>query len=270
MIRTHIILFLFLGLNFSIEAQDLFSSSNAYKFADYLYAQLDYELAELEYQRLFFAQPDDSLAASRYFFCNYQLGNYSKNQTVYQKYYHALPAHSTYVEDVYLRSLVLINAPELRVELADIQPLHSDYYLLTSHILNSDWEKAHQLYASSKDQWCAKYGSILVLQENLHYKKPGLAAAMSTLIPGAGKAYSGYWQDALFSFLFVSMSAWQAYRGFDKKGVESAYGWIYGGLSAGFYIGDIFGSYKAANKRNYTINHELHHQAKHSFISTSF
>lgn len=270
MIKKHLILFLALSVNVLVVAQDLFSRSNAYQFANYLYTQLDFELAEMEYQRLFFAQTSDSLAAARYFECNYQLQNYAKTQKVYQKYYKQLPEKDAYVNNVYLRSLVLLNAPELQLELDEIKPLHRDYYTLTSYILQSDWEKAHQLFAASNDDWCKKHASIMVLQETLHYKNPALAAAMSAVIPGAGKAYSGYWQDAVFSFLFVSLGAWQAYRGFDKKGVKSAYGWIYGGLSAGFYIGDIFGSYKAANKKNYSINHELHHQVTDTFLSTAF
>ena len=270
MIKKYTFLLLFFVLSNTMQGQDLFSRSNAYKFANYLYAQLDFELAEMEYQRLFFANPQDSLAASRYFECNYRLRDYAKNQKVYKDYYQSLPVKYDFVNNVYLRSLVLMQAPDLQLELNKIQPSHADYYRLTSYMLSSDWEKAHLLYQNSEDAWCKKHGSIMVLQETMHYKKPGLAALMSVAVPGAGKAYSGYWQDALFSFLFVSMSAWQSYRGFDKKGVESAYGWIYGGLSAGFYIGDIFGSFKAANKRNYTINHELHHQVEHTFLSTPF
>lgn len=270
MIKKYTFLIFALSVPVIVVAQDLFSKSNAYQFANYLYTQLDFELAEMEYQRLFFAQKSDSLAAARYFECNYQLQNYTKTQKVYQQYYKALPVQDAFVNNVYLRSLVLLNAPELQLELNEIKPVHRDYYALTSYILQSDWDKAHQLYAASSDDWCKKHASILVLQETMQYKKPALAAAMSAVIPGAGKAYTGYWQDAVFSFLFVSLGAWQAYRGFDKKGVESVYGWIYGGLSAGFYIGDIFGSYKAANKRNYSINHELHHQVKATFLSTDF
>lgn len=269
-IIKHLFILLFIIFGGVVQAQDLFSRPNAYQFADYLFMQHDFELAEMEYQRLFFAEPNDSLASTRFFYCNYQLNNYAKNQKVYQKYYKSLPNHNRSVDHLYLRSLVLLRASELHLELQELQPLHRDYYALTSYILHSDWAKAHQLYEESSDPWCAKHGSIMVLQESLHYKKPALAAAMSAIVPGSGKAYSGYWQDALFSFLFVSMSTWQAYRGFDKKGIESAYGWIYGGLSAGFYIGDIFGSYKAANKRNYSTNHELHHQAQHTFITTPF
>ncbi len=265
-----VIVGLLLGMNVGVKAQDLFARDNSYKFADYLYGNFEFKLAEMEYQRLFFADKSDSLAAVRYFLCNYKLENYKENEKVYLKFVKPLDEHPFVVDEVFIRSLVLLNSPELSLELDEIKPLHADYYNMTHLMLNSEWDKAREVSAHSDDEWCKKNASILVLQDNLTYKKPGVAVALALAIPGAGKAYAGYWKDALFSFVFVSLSAWQSYRGFDKKGVESAYGWIYGGMATGFYIGDIFGSYKAVHKRNHLLNHELHHEVRHIFLDNSF
>ena len=43
---------------------------------------------------------------------------------------------------------------------------------------------------------------------------------------------------------------WQSYAGFNKNGIESGYGWVFGTLATGFFIGNIYGSAKAANTRN--------------------
>lgn len=254
-----------------VQAQDLFTESKSLKFADYLYDNFEYKLAEPEYQRLFFMNTSDSLVASRYFMCNYKLKNYAKNKTVYTRYLSSDYVSNAVVRDVYLRSLVLLNAPELSLRLEQVPCNYNSFYQLTHLMLNSQWSEAHSLYElREKDACVNNYESVLVRQDAVKYKSPGVAFALSAVVPGAGRAYAGYWKDAIFSFVFVSLSAWQAYRGFEKKGVESAYGWIYAGVGTAFYIGDLFGSVKAVNKRNYLLNDELHNQVRDIFISTPF
>jgi hypothetical protein len=88
---------------------------------------------------------------------------------------------------------------------------------------------------------------------------------ISAIIPGSGKIYSGYWKDGLFSLLVVSVTGIQAYRGFQKNGKNSTYGWIYLTVGTGFYVGNIYGSGKAAHKRNKTLNHSIIHKIEDLF-----
>jgi hypothetical protein len=81
---------------------------------------------------------------------------------------------------------------------------------------------------------------------------------MSTFIPGSGKIYTKNWQDGLIALLFVASNAWQAYRGFSKDGVKSTYGWVFGSIGAGFWLGNIYGSYKSAQKFNKQIQKGYH------------
>lgn len=73
---------------------------------------------------------------------------------------------------------------------------------------------------------------------------------MSTIIPGSGKAYSKRWGDAVISFLFVTTNAYASYRAFNKKGIKSVNGWIFGGLAFSFYSANLWGSAKAARIYN--------------------
>ncbi|MBN1949802.1 MAG: hypothetical protein JW801_01275 [Bacteroidales bacterium] len=95
---------------------------------------------------------------------------------------------------------------------------------------------------------------------NLRHKNRFLAASLSAVVPGLGKVYAGKWKDAIFSVLFISGTGYQAYRAFKEHGIESVYGWIMGSLSFGFYIGNIYGSAKAA--RLYTLNQNLDYREK--------
>ena len=81
-------------------------------------------------------------------------------------------------------------------------------------------------------------------------KSPALAGIMSGLVPSSGRFYARDWKDGLFSLVFMSTSAWQSYRGFQKKGAESVRGWAFGGIALGFYLGNIYGSAKAATRYN--------------------
>ena len=250
-------------------AQDLFSQNNTHKYANYLYNNYEYALAEPEYQRLFFAAPSDSLATSRYFLCNYKLNAYSKNINIYEKYIQTSSLQLPVIDEVYLRSLILINDERIETILPQIKTPLTNYNTLSYYMINGKWEKANEII-KEKDP-CPKsilYQPILDEQASYDYKKTGTAIALSSVIPGAGKAYAGYWKDALFSFVFVSLSAWQSYRGFEEKGVDSLYGWLYGGLGMGFYIGNIYGSAKAVNKHNYELDHHLQHQAENLYINS--
>ncbi len=86
---------------------------------------------------------------------------------------------------------------------------------------------------------------------HLSTKSPALAAGLATIFPGSGKLYLGRPMDALMALLTSGVTVWQAYEQFDKDGVESTTGWIYGGLGVMFYGGNIYGSYVGARIYNH-------------------
>ncbi|HAX96598.1 MAG TPA: hypothetical protein DCY35_08790, partial [Prolixibacteraceae bacterium] len=93
-------------------------------------------------------------------------------------------------------------------------------------------------------------------------KSPALAALMSAVIPGSGKAYSERWGDAVISLLFVGSNAWASYRAFNKKGVKSVNGWIFGTLAFSFYSSNIWGSAQAAKSYNSEVNQRYQRNAE--------
>ncbi|HKK42149.1 MAG TPA: hypothetical protein VJ963_07055, partial [Bacteroidales bacterium] len=96
--------------------------------------------------------------------------------------------------------------------------------------------------------------------ENIRFKSPFVAGAFSAIVPGTGKFYTKNWADGVFSMIFVAGSAWQAYRGFKKHGSASAYGWTFASVSASFYLGNIYGSVKAAKRYNKNRRDEINNQ----------
>lgn len=98
--------------------------------------------------------------------------------------------------------------------------------------------------------------SLQLMQEwvekkrNIQFKSPAKAAILSVLVPGAGKAYCGLKQDAIYSFISVALSSFQAYRGFNERGTKSIYGWFSAAFAISFYSGSVYGSAKSAKKYN--------------------
>lgn len=120
-----------------------------------------------------------------------------------------------------------------------------------NHSYLSNWEEAQQLVDQLNVNSLTKEVLEVALTKAtaLKLKKPGLAATLS-IVPGLGRVYTGNYIDAGLSVLTIGTFAWQAYTGFDKNGINSAYGWITGGVTAGFYLGNIYGSYRAAQLYN--------------------
>ena len=86
--------------------------------------------------------------------------------------------------------------------------------------------------------------------EIIKLKSPFLAGSMSAIVPGSGKFYTRDWKDGLIGFLTVGASAYQSVRGFQRRGINSGYGWVFGGLATGFYFGNIYGSVQSAKRYN--------------------
>ena len=105
--------------------------------------------------------------------------------------------------------------------------------------------------------------------EQQRFKKPMLALAMSTLLPGSGKAYSKKWGDATISFVLVASSAYASYRAFKRKGIKSFNGWVFGGVALSFYSSNIYGSYKSAKRYNEDLRIQYQNNAE-STIYNSF
>jgi hypothetical protein len=140
-------------------------------------------------------------------------------------------------------------------------------------LLSSNYSKASLLAKESKGRNPAFPSGIVNLTDKaskIKFKSPFIAGGFSAVIPGTGKYYTKNWADGFFSLLFVAGNAWQSYRGFKEHGIKSGYGWAFASLSASFYIGNIFGSVKAAKRYNKIITNEIDNQVFEFVRSDSF
>lgn len=142
------------------------------------------------------------------------------------------------------------------IQLIDNQPSvlpssYSNNFKMASYLALKDWSSAKQL--SNTTASSEIHESLLHLSEtsqSLKNKSPFLAASMSTVLPGSGKAYGGKWKDGLFALIFVTSNAFIAYRGFNRAGIKSPFGWVFSTVGFSFYVSNIYGSARETKQFN--------------------
>jgi hypothetical protein len=264
-----ILIFVYSFLN--AQKEDIFNLSNSLKYADYLYKSAEYDLAIPEFKRILFINPLDQLSGYRIFDCFIQSGNYKsgiKYSGLYKK-----RAVFTDTLNVLQNKLFLLTR--------DYNSFHSIlknnklseksllFLNFSEQMFRYQWKNARE-FLPKLEQYAdfKQFVPIVNRTANIKYKSPALSFTMSAIIPGTGKIYSGYWKDGLFSLLFTGVSTWQSYRGFKQKGTSGFYGWFMAGIGLSFYTGNLYGSVKAANKRNHEYNHQIYNDFEEVFIDT--
>lgn len=91
-------------------------------------------------------------------------------------------------------------------------------------------------------------------------KSPFMAAALSTLLPGAGKFYAGNKGQAVYTLLISAVLGLQTWEGYHKDGPNSFRFIAYGTLFTSLYIGTIWGSTFTVKLRRDQLNETINDQ----------
>jgi tetratricopeptide (TPR) repeat protein len=274
LISYFIIQYLIFNSIFSVGAQDLFNMQNSRKFAYYLYLSGDFDLAIKEYERVIFFDSTDFESKLNLVKSYRHNGDYEKAIIRTRQFFNSCKDITYGFSDEYCKSLILNNSLNESRKFLSLNNNFTEedkiFFLVSTELYDENFENARGIIDVNQglgNPYIDSYSRLLNNEMYFKYKSPALSVALSAIIPGSGKIYSGAWKDGLVSLFFVATSAFQSYRGFDKKGIESAYGWVFGGLAAGFYVGNLFGSGKAAYKYNYNLKHNLRHKIEEIFYS---
>ena len=255
--------------------ENLLDYDNSLEFARYLKTTRQYDFATDEYERLNFLWPSDttiSLELVRVYRLNQQCSRLDFSYDLLKKTIFRDNSLSSAKE--YLAfSLSCKSESDRFTEISSLFPPAERHFYELSHLwvnkkynaaFDYNLENEHFIKDSKPDLYDLTYDF-----ENVNYKSPALAVIMSAVIPGSGKAYSKRWGDALVSFLFVGTNAYASYRAFNKKGIKSVNGWVFGGLAFSFYSANLWGSAKAAKWYNSDLQKRYQDNAE-NIIYNSF
>jgi len=249
--------------------KDLLDYENTLKFARYLNNTQQYEFAAQEYERLNFLWPDDTTIILE-LVKTYRL---NRDCDQFPDAYRLLSTGNRVYRSKSMAREYLRFCLTCRIE----HPLYFDiasrmdqqenaFFSLGYYWARQQYDSLFAYNRRNQEIISGSYPQLYSLTadfENQKYKKPAIALAMSALVPGSGKAYSGRWGDAAISFLFVTSGAYASYRAFRKKGISSFNGWLFGGVAFSFYASNLFGSFKAARNYNKDLRNQYQHHAEH-------
>ncbi len=249
--------------------QDIYDAANSKKYADYLFKSKEYSRAAQEYERTCFL---DSQNWDAHF---YLMKSYRKSEQAakglahYQTIYFRLPQNQISQFEHEKNINLFTIQPSFFIAKTEKDSMDElQYFKAPSLLLTHNW-KASKSYLIAEnykeDKTLSKYYDNAVQGLNLSYKKPWLAGTMSTLVPGLGKVYTGYYKDGIIAFLVTGISAFQAIRGYNSKGLNSGIFILYSGVFTGFYLGNIYGSIKSARQKNRKLNEVIDQKTKAVF-----
>lgn len=245
--------------------EDLLNYQNSIKYASHLFDNGLYDLSAIEYERIVFLQPNDTLAKLR-LVQSYRLMNDLKKAKLRLDSF--FPCCSDYCNKDFSIENFKILFQGKRYDECN-QFLRSNHTLELSTctefktatlLMQYKWEEAKEtsnnyLLTNPADVRLNKLYHLSETGATIKYKNPYAAAAFSGIIPGSGKFYAGQWKDGLYAFLAVTAFSYLTYRSFDKNGLNP-YGFIFGSVSFAFYTANIFGSYKSAVRYNRRRNED--------------
>jgi len=249
-------LFLFVLTANLTNAQNLYDAPHSAQFAEYLFKTGQYQYAANEYERVIFLSPD-SQQFKLMLIKSYRLAGDCKHGLLSFNRFFNISTLNADLSGEYLKTLILcdsIQRAQRFLATHNYQTIRNgNVYQAGMLMLDKRWTESKAFIQSQPTTDSIPLNELLLLTESAlatKHKSPVVAATMSAIIPGTGKIYAGQWKDGAIALLFVAGNVWQSYRGFHKFGNKSAYGWIFAGLSAGFYIGNIYGSVKTAQRYN--------------------
>ena len=227
---------------------DIFDKKNSIAYTDYLLKTQQYSEAIWELKQIInkFDQMNDSTYSKLLFaYRKNSIKNFNLAKTDSSQFnYASLSRHLAIEYSIYcIRNLQYSNLDSILVYNHSLKT--SDKSLLCiSSLISQRKEKAADLMIESAQDSCGeqllnKLSVINKRYKKIHPKKPFLAAAMSMIIPGLGRFYVGEKENAINTLALVSVLSIFSVRGF-----------VFGGLGLGFYVGNIYGSYKSAIKYN--------------------
>lgn len=263
-----IIFILLVISSFFCNSQDIYNKEQSEKYAGFLFSSQQYSLASEEFERLVYFDESNTDYKDK-LIKSYRLAgdlNTGLNR-IHSFYGNSINTMPSVLAKEYIKLNILsdsISAVESFITNDNaLSPNDKAVSQSCVLLLNGKYTEAGIFANKSAEANLPLPTSLVSITrkaEQVKYKSPFISAGLSAILPGTGKFYTKNWSDGIISMIFVASNAWQAYRGFHEKGTKSVYGWTFASLSASFYIGNIFGSAKAARRYNIVKKNEIDNQ----------
>jgi hypothetical protein len=237
---------------------NIYSAGNRRLFADYLYCQKDYLRAVNEYQDITGLSSNDTIRFKTGL-AYLKMGKYDSASVHFSQ----VGNNSYFIDEAkreFFKSQFLLDNYNTLYRSTDnylpVKQLNTFAYLFDRKDLPSKNILLSPFEGNNKSIVSDFYERKL----NPPYKSELTAVILSTLIPGAGKIYTKEYSDGIFAFIVTGLMGYIAYT--DFKADHKFRGWLFSGLTAFFYGGNIYGSAASAQIYNAEVNFRLNSDMK--------
>jgi len=252
------IIFVLAGMH--VFSQNIFDREHSEKYAEHLFINGKFIEASKEYERLLYIVPRDTFYSERLISAYIRSDEIEAGIQIFEDLtIKGFLCQTDYILKSYLYMLLQKNdvlkcKDMLTDSLLSIYPSLKDYYV-SSLILSEEFEKARDiLYPEKKmisdSNELRNLYDFLIEAQNQERKNPVLAAVLSAVIPGTGKAYANDFMNGAKVFFIITLYSFQSYRAYHIGGGDNIYTWLFGSGAVIFYSGNVYGSYKSAKRVN--------------------
>ncbi len=253
---------------------NIFSSKNRLRFGNYLYKDKDYLRAADEFKQFLRNESNDTIVfrlANSYF----KIGRFAEAADNFKGLFFG----STFSEEsrlMFYESIFFRNDYKSLRELAEgkiyssskyaneIERLKYTSFFLDNSVLPDENIVLKYFPDSVQSQMINFYRQKKIPQ----HKSLTTAAILSTLMPGAGKIYTGEIGDGITSFIATALTTYLAITNFNAD--HQFRGWLFSGLAAFFYAGNIYGSASSAQIYNAKIQFNFDKEVKLFFEQRNY
>ena len=263
-------------------AQDFFSSDNRLRFGNYLFCDGDYIRAVDEFEAHLKKNDNDTVR----FKLAYSLARLERYNEA-GSHYNLLSSNSSLMREAKLEYLKTFYFSGTFSELRDLRssPNYSKSavaleagklthlsYLYPNEVLPDSTIFFEPFNQREKKELLKFY----LRKQSPGYKSEVTAALFSAVIPGLGKVYTERYTEGLTSFLLTGLMTFLSINNFNAD--HDFRGWLFAGLAAYFYAGNIYGSaasaqiYNAGIRFNFEndlkifLNNNNHFMPKYDFL----
>ena len=256
-------LLLIFSSNLFAQERELFTPEKRKAFADYLFCEKDYLRAVEEYGAINGSTKSDSFSY-RIALCFLKMNDYTE-----AKDHFFLLRNSSLSEEsrlLFLKTSFLLNENSMeeldsssaQFEKKDLKTSFRRLELVAqikAGMSQTNLLSLNNAFEESDAQILRSFAKNFSHQEN---KSPIAAAVFSMLVPGAGKIYTQNYGDGITSLIVTSLFSFLSFDNFQAK--HNTRGWVFAGLTAFFYSGNIYGSYISARNYNSEKEEELNNE----------
>lgn len=261
-----VIVFLITALTFPQNVDSsfntLFRNENIIKFADHLFCERDYLRSANEYLRIDAALRDEKI--------NFKIalsfsiiGDHVSAKNIFGR----ITESSPYYNSSKLELMKILFVEEKYLELRELFKEYSNKKIFQSDIVGSKLYNLSYLKDSEEIPAFTDFvkpfdftehdeaAALYQMKINPSNKNPVLSSLLSAIIPGAGKIYTGEVSDGVLALITTGLFSFLAYDNFQADHKFRA--WLFTGLAAGFYAGNVYGSFASAQIYNARIKYEF-------------